>query len=175
MKTEAKPEPQTSPIPGRSLLLTILIDRLRKAVRDNEAAIPWERIEEFSGEPRRLCYGPLRKARRLVLKEYGVWFAIDRGLGLQRADSRGVLGEVSSCRRGFGRRATRAQELSYHGVKTDDLTRDEQTRLNAEMAILGVIRHASREKSAEKVARIATVDGAKLAIEQTLEAMKRKE
>lgn len=156
--------------PENEAALTLLVEGLRSlsvggvlAYSTATGAIG----EDVQGRARRL----MARARTIVEREDGSRFGTVMGLGIKRLETVDVLGIGAGYRRHIRRTAaTASKRLS--GLRVNDLTPEQQRRLDAERAGFGAISLFTTEKAVKKI-EAATTE-ATLPIDKTLELFARK-
>lgn len=92
----------------------------------------------------------IHSALRIVARDHGAVFANDRGAGYTRLDT-ASLPNVGVAARGRIRRKARsaAKTIKYGMSRANDVSPETQRKVNAELSVLGLVEHLSRDDKAE--------------------------
>lgn len=155
-------------IPEMSADTRAVVDYLRK---ETEPVVPYAKLNELTG---RSLNGKHRyiliSALKHLLANDGLVYGAVRGVGIKRLNDTEIVAAGSetlprirrAARRGI-KRLTSVQD--FNALKPDD-----QTKHNALVSVLGVMAHAAKPKSLEKIEERVQQAKASLPLKRTLEA-----
>lgn len=121
------------------------------------------------GDVRHERYHCLCTARKILLRESGMVFAVVRGKGIQRANDEQILGDA-------GARVSKIHKTAKVGMKVlscadfDKLNQDQKLKHYATASVLGALAYATQNKQVRQIENRVAKSTKQLAIGETLSA-----
>jgi hypothetical protein len=95
----------------------------------------------------------LQSARRIAVREHGVVFGSERGVGLARLTTEQLPTVGATARDRIRRKAKTAQRaMIAASTRANDVSPETSRKINAELSVLGLIQEISKTKAAAPVA-----------------------
>jgi hypothetical protein len=157
-------------IPELSVDARILYDRLRKATTGE--VIEYSELSALIGRDVRAVRYLLATAIKMAEREDAITFGAVHGIGIKRLDNAGILAVSESNIEAIGRKARRT-DRKLGNCDYDSLAEVDKVRHNVMRAVVNAAAVAVSKKSQKKIMGVVEQTKQCLALNPTLEAMKR--